>query len=221
MRPASSPGRRSAPSRTPSATSPVLTQTVAGYGLPVALYSDLHGIFIKNPNRPAPLAEQLTGQRSTTQVRRALDDAGISWVGATSPQAKGRIERGWGTAQDRLRPELRRAGATTIDEANAVVPGWMHRHNERFAVPPADADRPGERGPTGQRSRPSSASTTRAGWHPTRRSAREVRAWPCRRGPTGAAGREPASSSRSGSMAAFGPATAASSSSCSRPRRRQ
>ncbi|MBI2755414.1 MAG: ISNCY family transposase [Chloroflexi bacterium] len=128
----------------------VLAQTAVGYGLPVALYSDQHGIFVKNPNRPPTLAEQLTGKRSATQVRRALDDLGIGWIGALSAQAKGRIERGWGTAQDRLRSELRRAGATTIDDANTVLPGWLRRHNDRFAVPPGDPEpawRPWPAGP--------------------------------------------------------------------------
>jgi len=118
----------------------VLAQTAAAYGLPVALYSDQHGIFIKDPNRAPTLAEQLAGKRSTTQVRRALEQAGIGWIGATSPQAKGRIERGWGTAQDRLRSELRRAGAATIEQANAVLAAYLARHNERFAVPPADRE---------------------------------------------------------------------------------
>ncbi len=118
----------------------VLAQTAARYGLPVAIYSDQHGIFIKDPKRPPSLAEQLGGRRSTTQVRRALDDAGVGWIGATSPQAKGRIERGWGTAQDRLRSELRRAGATTIEEANAVLAQFVVRFNRRFAVPAADPE---------------------------------------------------------------------------------
>src|SRR3990170_4784332 len=116
----------------------VLAQTAAAYGLPVALYSDQHGIFVKDPARPPSLAEQLAGKRAMTQVRRALDDAGVGWIGATSPQAKGRIERGWGTAQDRLRSELRRARAASIDEANAVLARYLPRFNERFAVPPAD-----------------------------------------------------------------------------------
>jgi len=116
----------------------VLTQTAAAYGLPVALYSDQHGIFVKDPARPPSLAEQLAGKRAMTQVRRALDEAGVGWIGATSPQAKGRIERGWGTAQDRLRSELRRAGAATIEAANAVLARYLARHNERFAVPAAD-----------------------------------------------------------------------------------
>jgi hypothetical protein len=73
-------------------------------------------------------------------VRRALDEAGIGWIGAQSPQAKGRIERGWGTAQDRLCSELRRAGASTLDEANAVLTRFLPRFNERFAVPAADPE---------------------------------------------------------------------------------
>ncbi|TAK02476.1 MAG: ISNCY family transposase [Chloroflexota bacterium] len=116
----------------------VLTQTAAAHGLPVALYSDQHGIFVKDPARPPSLAEQLAGKRAMTQVRRALEEAGVGWIGATSAQAKGRIERGWGTAQDRLRSELRRAGAATIEEANAVLARYLVRHNERFAVPAAD-----------------------------------------------------------------------------------
>lgn len=116
----------------------VLGQTAATYGLSLAFYSDRHGIFIKDPNRPATLTEQLTGKRSLTQVGRALEEAGIGWIGARSPQAKGRIERLWGTLQDRLVSELRRAGAATIEEANAVLARYLPRHNRRFAVPAAD-----------------------------------------------------------------------------------
>jgi transposase len=118
----------------------VLAQTATAYGLPVALYSDRHGIFIKDPHRPPTLTEQLTGKRSTTQVRRALDEAGIGWIGAQSPQAKGRIERGWGTAQDRLCSELRRAGVATIEGANAVLARFLPRFNARFAVPAMDPE---------------------------------------------------------------------------------
>ncbi len=114
-----------------------LTQTTEQFGLPGALYSDLHGIFVKDPNRPPTLAEQLTGKRSLTQVGRALDDAGIGWIGAHSPQAKGRIERVWGTLQDRLVSELRRRRAATIEEANEVLAAYLPRHNRRFAVPAA------------------------------------------------------------------------------------
>jgi hypothetical protein len=71
---------------------------------------------------------------------RALEAAAIAWVAARSPQAKGRVERLWGTAQDRLVIELRLAGATTIEQANLVLAAWVPRHNARFAVAAADPE---------------------------------------------------------------------------------
>ena len=113
-------------------------QTSAQFGLPGGIYSDRHGIFIVERNRTPTLTEQLAGRRSLTHVGRALDEAGIAWIGARSPEAKGRIERLWGTLQDRLVSELRLAGITTIEAANAFLPGFLVRHNERFAVAAAD-----------------------------------------------------------------------------------
>ena len=118
----------------------MLAQTADRFGLPGAVYSDRHGIFIVEQNRPPTLAEQLAGKQSFTQVGRALDEAGIGWIGARSAQAKGRVERLWGTLQDRLISELRLAGATTLEEANAVLARYLPRHNKRFAVPPADPE---------------------------------------------------------------------------------
>lgn len=112
--------------------------TVAGHGLPLLAYSDRHGIFWRDRTRPPTLAEQLSGQRSLTHVGRALEDAGIGWIAARSPQAKGRIERLWGTLQDRLVSELRLAGADTLESANAVLARYLPRHNRRFGVPPAE-----------------------------------------------------------------------------------
>ena len=117
-----------------------LAQTADRHGLPGAVYSDRHGIFIKDPNRPPTLTEQLTGKRSLTQVGRALDEATIAWIGAHSAQAKGRVERMWGTFQDRLVTELRLAGITNIEDANAFLPGFLERHDARFAVPAADPE---------------------------------------------------------------------------------
>lgn len=71
---------------------------------------------------------------------RALEAAAIAWVAARSPQAKGRVERLWGTAQDRLVIELRLAGAATLEEANAGRAAWVLRHNARFAVAAADPE---------------------------------------------------------------------------------
>ncbi len=113
-------------------------QTAERHGLPVGIYSDRHGIFTADRNRPPTLAEQLAGKRSLTQVGRALDEAQVAWIGARSAPAKGRVERLWGILQDRLVVELRLAGITTIDEANAFLPAFLERHNERFAVPAAD-----------------------------------------------------------------------------------
>ena len=118
----------------------VFRRTIATYGRPLAIYSDRHGIFIKDPNRPPTLAEQLAGKRSFTQVGRALDEAAIGWIAASSPQAKGRVERLWGTKQDRLVSELRRAGASTIEEANLVLARYLPRHNRRLAVEAVDPE---------------------------------------------------------------------------------
>lgn len=116
----------------------LFTLTARRYGLPLAVYSDRHGIFHRDPRRAPTLAEQLTGQRSLTQVGRALAELEVRWIGARSPQAKGRVERLWGTLQDRLVAELRLAEAGTIEEANAVLARYLPRHNRRFAVPAAD-----------------------------------------------------------------------------------
>ncbi|HCU93907.1 MAG TPA: ISNCY family transposase [Actinobacteria bacterium] len=115
-------------------------QTADRHGLPGAVYSDRHGIFIVEKNRAPTLAEQLTGKRSLTQVGRALDDAGVAWIGARSAEAKGRVERLWGTLQDRLVVELRLEGLTTIEAANAFLPDFLERHNARFVVPAADPE---------------------------------------------------------------------------------
>jgi transposase len=115
-------------------------QTATTHGLPGAVYSDRHGIFIVEKNRAPTLAEQLTGKRSLTQVGRALDEAGIAWIGAHSAQGKGRVERTWGTLQDRLVVELRLETITTIDDANAFLPRFLVRYNRRFAVPAAEPE---------------------------------------------------------------------------------
>jgi transposase len=115
-------------------------QMAAAYGLPGAVYSDRHGIFIAAPNRAPTIAEQLTGRRTLTQVGRALEEAAIAWIGAHSAQGKGRVERTWGTLQDRLVVELRLETITTIEDANAFLPTFIVRYNTRFAVPAANPE---------------------------------------------------------------------------------
>src|SRR5919199_2711854 len=116
----------------------LLRQLVATQGCPLALYHDRHGIFQVNPARRQTLEEQLAGQRAPTQFGRALQELEITSIAAQSPQAKGRVERLFGTLQERLVLALRRAGATTLEEANALLPAFVAAYNGRFAVPAAD-----------------------------------------------------------------------------------
>lgn len=117
----------------------VLRALVAPQGRPVAVYSDRHGVFQCAPRQPLSLDQQLRGRpRALTHVGRALQELGIRWIPAASPQAKGRIERLWGTLQDRLVSELRRARARTLEEANAVLARFLPRYNARFAQTAAD-----------------------------------------------------------------------------------
>jgi hypothetical protein len=67
-----------------------------------------------------------------------MEELGITSISSRSPQARGRIERLWGTFQDRLVSELRLAKATSLEEANRVVWDFLPRHNRRFAIPARD-----------------------------------------------------------------------------------
>jgi len=102
------------------------------HGLPSAVYRDRSGIFA--PTRPgqAPNPE-------ATQLGRAFGELGITSIAASSAQAKGRVERLWGTCQDRLVSELRLAGTVDLGGANAVLALFIPAFNARFAVPPASS----------------------------------------------------------------------------------
>ena len=116
----------------------VLRDTVRRHGIPGAWYRDRHGIFETPERAPLTLEEQLADTRRPTQLGRALAELGIGSIAARSPQAKGRIERAWGTLQDRLVVELRLAGATDRESANRVLSRYLPRFNRRFAVPAAN-----------------------------------------------------------------------------------
>jgi len=108
-------------------------------GLPAAVYTDAHGIFVRN-DAHWTLAEELQGAQEPTQVGRALQALGIAHVVAQSPQAKGPIERLWGTLQDRLVVELRLAGITTLAAGNVfLATTFLPAFAAQFAVPPAVA----------------------------------------------------------------------------------
>ena len=115
----------------------LLDRIVENDGIPGALYHDGHGIFERSKREPESLEEQLMGRRESTQFGRIMEELGIISITSSSPQAKGRIERLWGTFQDRLKSELHIAGAKTTEEANRVLWDFLPRFNQRFAVPAA------------------------------------------------------------------------------------
>lgn len=136
----------------------LLWQLVAQQGRPLALYHDRHTIF--RPPRTSgerqeahdgrnaftePVADALAGRQPRTQFGRALEELGIASIAARSPQAKGRVERLFGTLQDRLVVELRLARVDTLAQANTFLSCYLPRFNAQFAVPaaqPGSAYRP-------------------------------------------------------------------------------
>ena len=107
------------------------------WGRPLAVYTDKAGLF--QVNRAPGAEEQLRAERPKTQIGRALEELGIEWIAAHSPQAKGRVERFFGTAQDRLVKGMRKAGVRTLEEAQrylerVYLPLW----NRRFTVEPGN-----------------------------------------------------------------------------------
>src|SRR5260370_42670776 len=84
------------------------------------------------------MGEELAGEQQPTQFGRALAELPVEPIVANSPQAKGRIERLWGTLQDRLASELRLAHVASLSAANDFLATYLPRHNARFAIAPAD-----------------------------------------------------------------------------------
>jgi len=115
----------------------LMEHIVATHGIPLAVYRDRHSIFETPAKHKESLEEQLAGRREPTQFGRLLGELGINSIPSNSPQGRGRIERLWGTFQDRLVSELRLAGAQSIAQANQVVANFLPRHNHRFTVPAA------------------------------------------------------------------------------------
>ena len=124
------------PSETTEAYMDVLGRWIKKHGRPLAWYSDRHGIF---------RAEDALDNPVPTQFSRALKELEIELICANSPQAKGRVERLWGTAQDRLVKELRLAKCRTLEEANHVLETrflpWFNRRCVVKASSPNDAHR--------------------------------------------------------------------------------
>src|SRR6266853_3768594 len=114
------------------------------HGRPLSFYTDKAGLFQTTPKIARDQKELPREEREPlppTQIGRALAELGIVWIGAHSPQAKGRVERSFQTAQDRLVKGLRVAGAKSLEQANTYlqtefIPWW----NQTLAVAPASPD---------------------------------------------------------------------------------
>lgn len=108
----------------------VLREHILAHGLPMCLYSDRHSIFRSTG----------TQNRQPTYFARALERLGIEGLQASSPQAKGRVERANQTLQDRLVKAMRLAGINDMQAANAWLPTYLAAHNRRFAVASAEPE---------------------------------------------------------------------------------
>ena len=112
----------------------VLRGWIERYGVPRALYTDWKNVYV----RPATAREQREGKVPLTQFGRMCQKLGIRIIPASSPQAKGRIERGHSTHQDRMVKKMRLAGIASYDQANRYLEKYyLAEHNRRYARPAA------------------------------------------------------------------------------------
>ena len=118
----------------------LLEGVIVKNGVPLSFYSDRHGIFKRSRKEPLSIEEELRGEQGLTQFGRALKELEIQLILALSPQAKGRVERLWGTFQDRLVSELRLAGAKTMAEANEVLGEFLKSFNQQFVIEPREKE---------------------------------------------------------------------------------
>jgi transposase len=105
---------------------------VKRYGCPQSVYADRHSTY-KSTAKPS-IEDELNGQKPQSQFERALAELGVKVIHAYSPQAKGRVERLFGTLQDRLVKEMRLKGVRSKEEANVFLETYLPRYNERFSV---------------------------------------------------------------------------------------
>lgn len=115
----------------------LLRRIARAHGIPLALYGDRLGVFVRN-DRYWSLDEELRGARNPTHFGQILTDLAIGFIPAGSPQAKGRIERLWSTLQDRLTNEMRLRQLSSVDEAEAFLPDFLSAFNRRFAHSPRE-----------------------------------------------------------------------------------
>lgn len=115
----------------------VLRQTLVNYGIPISLYPDKYSVFFppKKVDDHITIEEQLNGrEKGITQFGRIVEELGIEMFPASSPQAKGRIERLWETLQSRLVTEFRINSIKTMEEANKFFIEYIPKYNSKFAI---------------------------------------------------------------------------------------
>ncbi len=117
----------------------LLHELLTRHGVPLAFYGDRSGVLVRS-DAHWTVEEQLAGRQRPPQFGRMLEELAVRFIAATSPQAKGRIERLWGTLQDRLASELRLRGHHTVAAATAYLPHFIERHNRRRTQPPTRSD---------------------------------------------------------------------------------
>ena len=111
-----------------------LKRYLAIYGIPFSFYVDRHSTY--KTTRQPNLDEDLKGEFAKTQFARLLKELDVKIIFARSPQAKGRIERSFETLQDRLVKELRLAGVSSLEQANAFLGSYLPKYNAQFAIKP-------------------------------------------------------------------------------------
>jgi hypothetical protein len=109
-------------------------QYIKKYGIPCSVYMDRHSTY-KSTAKPT-IEDELQNKQVLTQFGRVLEELGVKYIPAGSPQAKGRIERLFGTFQDRLVKEMRLRKIKTIKEANKFLEYYLPIYNKRFTVKP-------------------------------------------------------------------------------------
>jgi hypothetical protein len=106
------------------------------YGVPQSVYLDRHSTY-KATVHYERIEDQLENRQLRSQFERSLHELGVKVIHAYSPQAKGRVERLFGTFQDRVIKEMRLAGINNHEEGNKFLPLYLWKYNRRFAVSPA------------------------------------------------------------------------------------
>jgi hypothetical protein len=102
------------------------------HGLPMSVYLDRHTTY-KSTAKPS-IEDELNNTMPLSEFERALKELGVEVIHANSPQAKGRVERLFGTLQDRLVKEMRLRGIRTIEEGNRFLKQYLPVYNKRFSV---------------------------------------------------------------------------------------